>query len=285
MRRAVSARLPDGRLHLQHGPIDIIVFAEGPGQSAAYAAATDRFDGLLEDLCQELAALRQPARAAPILHGPVARAMQAATAPFAPAFITPMAAVAGSVADAICGSMLRIRDVSKVYANNGGDIAFALRSDARFVVQIAGTSANVTLCREDGIGGIATSGWRGRSQSLGIADSVTVLAKSAAQADAAATMIANAVDLPGHPRIERRAATALKADSDLGERLVTVAVPRLSDAERDTALNRGQAAAETYLTKGLFRAAYLTLQGAHRLIEDTRSQRLSNPAEAILYSR
>ena len=53
--------------------------------------------------------------------------------------------------------------------------------------------------------GIATSGWRGRSFSLGIADAVTVLAATAAEADAAATMIANAVDLPGHPGDHARA--------------------------------------------------------------------------------
>jgi ApbE superfamily uncharacterized protein (UPF0280 family) len=32
---------------------------------------------------------------------------------------------------------------------------------------------------------------------------VTVLARDAATADAAATLIANAVDLPGHPGVER----------------------------------------------------------------------------------
>ena len=56
--------------------------------------------------------------------------------------------------------------------------------------------------------GIATSGWRGRSFSLGIADAVTVLAATAAEADAAATVIANAVDLPGHPAIDTRAGAA-----------------------------------------------------------------------------
>ena len=64
--------------------------------------------------------------------------------------------------------------------------------------------------------GIATSGWRGRSFSLGIADAVTVLADRAAAADAAATIIANAVDLPGHPAIVRVPACELAPDSDLG---------------------------------------------------------------------
>ena len=55
----------------------------------------------------------------------------------------------------------------------------------------------------DPVRGIATSGWRGRSFSLGIADAVTVLAERASLADAAATLIANAVDLPGHPAVTR----------------------------------------------------------------------------------
>jgi ApbE superfamily uncharacterized protein (UPF0280 family) len=74
--------------------------------------------------------------------------------------------------------------------------------------------------------GIATSGWRGRSQSLGIADAVTVLARTAAAADAAATLVANAVDIE-HPSIRRLPARDVKHDSDLGERLVTVAVEPL----------------------------------------------------------
>ena len=77
--------------------------------------------------------------------------------------------------------------------------------------------------RRSGIGGIATSGARGRSFSLGIADSVTVLARDAATADAAATLIANAVDIDS-PAIMRRPARELDPDSDLGDRLVTVSV-------------------------------------------------------------
>jgi uncharacterized protein len=63
--------------------------------------------------------------------------------------------------------------------------------------------------------GIATSGWRGRSFSRGIADSVTVLAKTAAMADAAATVIANAVNVV-HPGIVRRPACDIRDDSDWG---------------------------------------------------------------------
>ena len=48
------------------------------------------------------------------------------------------------------------------------------------------------LCVEDGSGGggVASSGWAGRSLSPGVADMVTVWAGSAGLADAAATFIA-----------------------------------------------------------------------------------------------
>ena len=89
--------------------------------------------------------------------------------------------------------------------------------------------------------GVATSGRHGRSFSLGIADAVTVLAKTAASADAAATIIANAVDLPGHPAIIRRPACELQPDSDLGPRLVTREVGELAGNEIEEALAAGEA--------------------------------------------
>jgi hypothetical protein len=79
------------------------------------------------------------------------------------------------------------------------------------------TDAQAEVRYESPVRGIATSGWRGRSFSLGIADSVTVLAATAAEADAAATIIANAVDVAHAGIIVRRPACSLKDDSDLGD--------------------------------------------------------------------
>jgi hypothetical protein len=116
----------------------------------------------------------------------------------------------------------------------------------------------------DPVRGIATSGWRGRSFSLGIADAATVLARTAAMADAAATMIANAVNLQ-HPGIGRRPAREIQCDSDLGDRLVTVAVPVLTSDEKAEALEAGLALAETCLARGLIAGAALFLQGENRV--------------------
>src|SRR5438128_5001276 len=122
----------------------------------------------------------------------------------------------------------------------------------------------VTIAAASPIRGIATSGWRGRSFSLGIADSVTVLAHSASAADAAATIIANAVDLPGHPAISRVPACELAPDSDLGGRLVTQGVGELSDAEIELALGFGVTTARKLIERGLIVAAALNLQGQTR---------------------
>jgi len=108
--------------------------------------------------------------------------------------------------------------------------------------------------------GIATSGWRGRSFSLGIADSVTVLARDGAAADAAATLVANAVNVD-HPAVERRPARDLDPDSDLREHPVTVAVGTLDFEALAEALARGRREARRLIEAGLIAAAYIELQG------------------------
>ncbi|MEZ5670707.1 MAG: UPF0280 family protein, partial [Alphaproteobacteria bacterium] len=149
--------------------------------------------------------------------------------------------------------------------NNGGDIALALGHGARFAIGIVADPRDgrvvgrLTIGHGDGIGGIATSGRHGRSLSLGIADAVTVLAADAAAADAAATLIANAVDLPGSAKVHRVPAQAVACDSDLGDRLVTAGVDPLSADEADRALARGADAARAMLARGLIAGAALCL--------------------------
>jgi uncharacterized protein len=267
-----AALLADGRrLHLQDGPIDLIVEADGREVDvrAAYAAATHRFTGLLDELCSELPVLRSAAHPSrSTLKGVVARRMHAAVAPLAAdCFITPMAAVAGSVAEEILGAMLAAAPLERAYVNNGGDIALHLTDDATFTVGLmdrpdrSGVMRTMTVHADDRVRGIATSGRHGRSFSLGIADAVTVLAKTASQADAAATIVANAVDLPGHPAITRLPANELQPDSDLGERLVTRDVGALSEQEIEVALEAGARRAWQLLATGLIEGAALRLLG------------------------
>jgi ApbE superfamily uncharacterized protein (UPF0280 family) len=264
--------LADGRrLHLQDGPIDLIVGADGSRVDvrAACDAAVRRFTGLLDELCGELPLLRHAADPACCLpQGTVARRMHDAVAPYAAdQFITPMAAVAGAVAEEILGAMLREARLARAYVNNGGDIALHLADGEQFTVGLMdrpdaqGLLRTAIVHSSDPTRGIATSGRHGRSFSLGIADAVTVLARTAAQADAAATIIANAVDLPGHPGIVRVPARDLQPDSDLGARLVTRGVSHLSNDEVEDALESGVICGRRLLAGGLIDGAALRLQG------------------------
>jgi hypothetical protein len=268
--------LPDGRrLHLQHGPIDLIIEVFGPGageldeqlRRSAYQRAEARFQTILEKLVGELKELRQPCDTRTQFEGRVARRMQRAVEPFLPEFITPMAAVAGAVADEVLATMVSDETIHRIYVNNGGDTAFHLADGQCMTAAIAAPfEARIVVHSTDPFRGIATSGWRGRSQSLGIADSVSVVAHDCATADAAATMIANAVNLPGHASVSRLPANEIMPDSDLGERLVTTDVGELSNQEIDRALSAGERAAQAYLDKGIIGGAMLLLKNQSRQV-------------------
>ena len=268
--------LPDGRRrHLHHGPIDLIVEAWGAADECAraHAQAGARFETLLDELVAELALLRRPVTAsAPEPRGAVARRMTAACRPFvaalAGAFVTPMAAVAGAVADEMLAALTRDRRLARAYVNDGGDIALHLAPgeclDAGLVSDLDAPAldAVATIRAGSGVGGIATSGRGGRSFSLGIADAVTVLARDAATADVAATLIANAVDVD-HPAIKRVPARDLDPDSDLGERLVTRAVGVLDERAVAAALDAGKDRAARLCEAGLVIGAVLVLGRRH----------------------
>ncbi len=276
---ATIAFLPDGRrLHMSHGPIDLVVEAFGPEDEAklAYTQAAAAFEGLLEGLVAELVQLRKPIENdTPALSGPVARRMGAAAWPHRKVFVTPMAAVAGAVADHVLEAMVAGRRLERAYVNNGGDIALHLSEGQRFrsgVVQRLEApsldgSAEITAAMP--VRGLATSGWRGRSHSLGVADAVTALARTAAAADVAATLIANAVRVDG-PAVSRAPASELDADTDLGDQLVTVDVGPLDAASVAAALDAGVAAAEDMRARGLLWGAVLALQGALRVLGPER---------------
>lgn len=257
-----AAILPGGRLHLTHGPIDLVIGVDGD-RARAFDAAEVRFATLLEELTAELSLLRRPVGRRPA--GAIARAMHAAALPHADGTTTPMIAVAGSVAQAVLAAMVEEAEMTRAYVNNGGDIALHLSGEARFRVGLATPEGaglgHVDVTSRDPVRGVATSGQGGRSLSLGIADAVTVLARNAAMADAAATRIANAVDLPGHAAILRVPASDIHDDSDLGETPVVRHVGLLSGADVAAALRRGQAVAAALRRAGLIDGAALFLRG------------------------
>ena len=276
MKEFSAALLPDGkRLHLHHGPIDLVIFADTEPErdrEDAFRAAAVRFDGLLEEIVAELPLLRKPIRdGGPVPEGAIARRMWDAAKPHAAGqFITPMAAVAGAVADTVMEAMLRAADIARAYVNNGGDISIFLREGRSYEAAISAPSgdelARVLIQGGIGVGGMATSGMGGRSLSAGIADAATVFAANAAAADAAATMVANAVDIPGHPSISRRRAEEINPETDLIGMDVATGCGELSKEDAALALKRGASAANGMIDAGLISSAALFLRGESRML-------------------
>ncbi|MEP5761293.1 MAG: UPF0280 family protein [Litoreibacter sp.] len=251
-------------MHLQHGPIDLIIGADGDRHSA-FTAATECFQTILADLVSELPELRLPlTRDVPPPLKATALRMDQAVRPFMQAtFVTRMAAIAGSVADTILDAM-KNKDISRAYVNNGGDIALHLTPDTSFTMAMAGYNGaelgRIEVNYSDPVRGIATSGRHGRSHSLGIADSVTVLGQTAATADVAATLVANCVNLPKHPEITHMPASALDDDNDLGDLPVVTGVGRLPTKDVEKALQAGRKQAHIYIQQNLISGAALFLQ-------------------------
>lgn len=280
---AMAAFLSGDRLHLQHGPINLIIRAYGLPASVAecYEKVIGEFPSLLNGLVTDLTVLRQPisklsGESQIAVEDVTAKRMTAAVSAYASEFLTPMAAVAGAVADQVIDWVRPVVGIDRCFVNNGGDIAVYLADGQSMDIGVvpslvdAVANAKISLNASANIGGVATSGWNGHSYSFGIADAVTVLARSAAEADVAATMIANNVDVD-HTSIQRRPASELDGATDLGERIVTVSVGTLPEQARESALTQGANYAENLLSRGLISSALISLQGSWRMVGDVSS--------------
>ena len=286
---ATASWLDGGRLFLQHGPINLVVRAGGPSAAVeeAYSALTGAFPAWLGALVDELPRLRSPeSRHLALPAGPIARRMVSAVRACTDEFITSMAAVAGAVADEAVSMLAPHPEIVHAYVNNSGDIALHLMPGARLSVGVVPSlreaipRACIEVASDSAVRGVATSGWQGRSHSLGIADAVTVLAPCAALADAAATLVANAVDVD-HPGIRREPACSLDEESDLGDRLVTVAVPALDPDAIDAALGGGVRTARTLRSLGVIEGAALTMQGRWRVLDGAEDVARHDPPRAV----
>ncbi len=262
---------PDGSLHLRHGPIEIYGMVKGQDSEPAFAHIKKIFPEILWGLSQELPILRQfLGPTPPTPHHPIAQLMVGACHPLWSYRLTPMAAVAGSVAQYLLGQLTPFQ-LDKILLNNGGDIALQCRGDETATIGICSDiqtqtiSGRVIIGPSDNIHGIATSGYHGRSFSLGIADAVTILAKQTSIADACATIIANHVN-GDYAGIIRTPAKQIQHDSDLGDLMVTRFVPPLSPQQRGEALENGMVVAQQLRDLGYIQGAYLFLQGDYRVV-------------------
>ena len=95
--------------------------------------------------------------------------------------------------------------------------------------------------------------------------------RDSAQADASATLVANAVNVD-HPDIVRVPASQLVDDSDLELMPITAHVPKISKHYIDRALENGSAMARNLQQAGRLEAAYLSLQHQTRVINSPESR-------------
>jgi ApbE superfamily uncharacterized protein (UPF0280 family) len=134
----------------------------------------------------------KPQREAPAIARSMAHAGEVAG-------VGPMAAVAGAIAEAV-GRALMPR-TKEVIVENGGDI-FLLTRQPRLIAVYAGEKSfrnklGIELPeRKEGIGIATSSGTLSASFSMGKADAATVIAETAALADACATALGNRIAGP-----------------------------------------------------------------------------------------
>ena len=269
------AVLGAGRIKLDYGPMQMTIAASrdqyplaGAVQEAArYAMA------VLDDLARYKDVARRPQAEIIIKreHPEILRQMIAAVVRSGDATLTPMAAVAGAIADLVADFLLAA-GATKVVVNNGGDIALRLQKEERLTVGVvpvigAGYSHRLQIKAGEGIGGIATSGLGGRSFTKGIATAVTVTAATAAAADACATSTANAVYTP-HPGIKLDFAKNIDPDSDIGDHLVVCGVDDLPPDVIRAALANGCEQAQKYYERKLIGGAALFFYHWARLIPE-----------------
>jgi len=199
---------------------------------------------------------------------PVVKRMISATRAIGDDSLTPKAAVAGAIADEVADFVFRDEAVSKVVVNNGGDIAIRLRGEQRAKVGIRlsvldrRVSYILEVDAKSQIGGTATSGLGGRSFTKGIASAAVAAASDASLADAASTVLGNAINVDD-PSIERKLAEEIYPETDLVGHWITTKVGEISKEKVEEALRRGLAKAEE-LQKGLIMGALLVAKGEVR---------------------
>jgi ApbE superfamily uncharacterized protein (UPF0280 family) len=194
----------------------------------------------------------------------LALGMIASTSAIGDEDLTPMAAVAGTIADAVADWLFE-RGVTRVIVDNGGDIAIRLAEGETATVGVRPqvNSSHIShVMRLDGsqpAWGVTTSGVGGRSLTRGIASAVTVLATHASVADAAATAIANACFVEDEA-IVQLPAERIDPNTDLAGLSVTAEVGELLPEKILTAVASARQKAELLSQRKIIIGAFIALQ-------------------------
>ena len=255
------SKIIEERLYLEYGPTNLVVEAVHKDKQKIYNYIIKNIDQMLSELSLELSKLREKTKDSTKFNSQIAKKMNDSTKIFLPRFITPLASVAGAISETLLDETLSKFDLEKIYINNGGDAAIFLKKKQKLKFLVASTNSFlITLEGDNCKYGIATSGWKGRSFSMGIADSVTTIAKSSAIADAAATVIANDTDIKNHKNIKKQEASKIDEYSDLKNKLVTTYVGELSLNDIQKSLKKGVMTAKSLIKKNIILTALLNIK-------------------------
>ena len=260
--------LAGGAVMVECGPMRLVIDARvgkvaQPQQALRAAEEAVRF---LEGMARSRPFLgRDYRKLLPRITDPLALRMIASVQAVGDEDLTPMAAVAGTIADAVADFLFE-RGMTRVLVDNGGDVAVRCCDGDPVAVGIRPKVESKSIAQVMVLGpertawGIATSGLGGRSLTRGVLEAATIVAADASLADAAATAVANASRVQD-PTVVRQLAETIDGYTDIAGLEVTAAVGPLSVAQKDLALCQALARAEELIKKNVIYGAYAAVQG------------------------
>jgi hypothetical protein len=260
--------LPGGSVMVECGPMRLVIDARvgkvpQPQQAVRAADEAVRF---LEAVARSRPFLgRDYRRLMPHITDPLALKMVASVKAVGDQDLTPMAAVAGTIADAVADFLFE-RGMTRVLVDNGGDVAIRCGDGEPVAVGIRPNVGNKNITHAVVLGpgrtawGVATSGFGGRSLTRGVVDAATIVAADTSLADAAATAVANASYVT-HSAVARKPAEEIDLFTDIAGLQVTDKVGRLPDSTRQEALDRSIRRAEKLIQRKIIFGAFVCVQG------------------------
>ena len=255
-------------MFLEIGPASLVIQGEKNGKPYEFEKEllVEKVKSILGEIREFLPVLKQKAyKIKNTKHMPdVPKKMVEAVKTIDEASLTPMAAVAGSVADGI-KEFLKNEGLDLVSVNNGGDISIFNKKGRGLKIDIGdihtGESSPYMLKIEQLIDfGLATSGFGGRSFTLGLADIVTVIAATGAVADAAATFICNCTNIDSD-QVIRQKASEIDPLTDIPDDNITMRIGKLNEIDILNALENGLDIAANIKNKKHIYDAIIKFQG------------------------
>ena len=258
-----------GQVIVDHGPVYLKIRTESAGQPVHEAAVQGAQAAItaLEEVARFLDVAKGEDQGSALAsdYPAVLRRMISAVRAVGDSTLTPLAAVAGAIADVAAEASVR-QGANKVVVDNGGDIAIRIKGSESVTVGIVTDSSHdscsykVRIDASSGIKGVATSGLGGRGFTKGIASAAVALCSSGALADACATYLANAATIE-HAAIQRCLAEQIDPNTDIRGHKVVLEVGHLPEEACRQALATCVSEIDRLIRKGILLGALIAVRG------------------------